>query len=574
MPAISSNLQEIYCSLKNDQSETIDLVPSLITDSVYYSGSGWGRLWKWFYIIAEWICGKEIKAERLRQVMLKTQQAFKEGLPSIIDHVKAYHSYLGKRLQGEDVEEEEVHEARRKITEWNRSTTPFIEYVQHSQNPKIAILFQKFFSDLIKDEQSVFSYGDERISLKESQLLIDLEGYLHSPLPIHILIKIGRQQDLIPKETKEYDQWIENLNRQGDQIPLGLFLDCLQYLMDRAGGEARLNHILLSLLQNGLKILARPDQEHQIWRGCLSQGDELSVGGNKIVLGQKIQVNESVFRDNDIFAIKDDPNHLVAIGDNRAYWPLKNEISEHHQWGIPMPAVEYLDPKGRFAIIEKVSPALQDNQWVDTSRCSDLSDEETRILTPIANLFKWWNKHSVCPENFSLKHLVFNESGNLKYTHALSPKPFDFRVLEDALYQIAQEHLKIYKFLMEKSGLRKHITMGYYQTIASRAINDETLQAKEEALSRKITDPIVIERGEELYRTMQQMKQELVNVLKKEFIISCDIEEGLQEKMKEHLTTWYNGTYSASRIWPTVQESVLTNLNRFLKRCKCPMASS
>ncbi len=567
MPTISCNLQEIYCSIKNKHSNDINLVPSLITDSVYYSGSGWGRLWKWFYFIVEWIGRKDFKTERLRQVMLKTQAVFEETLPTIVDYAKTYQSYLDKRLKGNEVDENEIHESRKKITEWNRSTTPFVDYIQYSENSKISTVFQQFFGDSSEKNAALFSYGEERRILKESQLFIDIEGYLHSPLPISILVKVGKQKELSPKETQEFSRWVETLNYYADQIPIGLFLDCLELLMEKSGEKASLVNLQLRLLQKGLKIFQRPDQDHRIWRGSLIPGDELPGKTGKIILGRKIPERECGFRDNQIFAIENIPDCLVAVGENRAYWPLKKEIGEKHQWGIPMPDVKYIDPKGRFAIIENLTPAIKDNQWT-TPPNTQLKPEDRETLTPIANLFRWWKEQSVCPENFSLKHLVFNQSGALKYTHALLPQPFEFRILEDALFKISQGHLNVYKFLMKESGLCEHITMSYYREIVSQALKNKPLDAEKEAISRRITDPVVVEQGNELYQTIQKIKQETINALETKFTFSDEGYKFLHKELNKQLTKWYKGTYSASRIWPTMQPSILNNLERCLKFCK------
>ena len=570
MTGISSNLQEIYSACRKSSKPETSLVPSLLTKRVYYSGAGWGRLWKWFYQAVQFLFGKDLKTDRLTKVMQKTQAVFNQKLPAILEHTTSYQTYLDKRIGGEEVDEEEIHTSRKQITSWTRSTAPFTAFVDKSNNQKITPLFQTFFSDEVEKGEPLFSYGNQANSLQETQLLIDLEGYLHCPLPIELLMKLAREENLSTEDAHLLENWIDLLNKKQNHIPIGLFLDCLKVLTDKPGFGGSLISLEMQLLKNDLKILQITEPEHLAWRSSLKAGDILELEATTYTLGEQIETQNEGFDSNIHFEIEGDQERVISIGINRAFWKMRERIALDHQWGIPMPAVHEISPDGRFAVVEKLSSAVEKEQWI-TPENHPVEAQDQLTLIPIANLFQWWGDRSICPSNFTLDHLMFNKSGELKYTHALMPQPFDFQILEDLAYEIAQDKLVIYLFLFEHSGLKSHITMRFYQRIVGKALKDKKVNTKSLAACYKVTDPEVIKRGKALYKEIRVMRDIILKTLNREYQVAD--QEKLLQNANSQLLEWYIGTCSASRIWPTIETLVTQNLRRFLNISKCPMTA-
>lgn len=571
MTGITTNLQEIYSACKKSSSPEEVLVPSLFSKRVYYSGKGWGRLWKWFYQAIHYIFGKDLKTDRLVKLMHKTQTVFSERLPAIVEHTKTYQAYLDQRIRGEEVDETEIHAARKQITHWTRSTKPFTSFVDERGGESLTSFFQTFYSEEVETGDPLFSYGDETESLQETQLLIDFEGYLHRPLPIPLLKKIAREQELSAEEKHQLENWIEILNKKKHKIPVGLFLDCLGILTEKPGFGGSLISLQTTLLQNGLELLQMNEPEHLAWRDGLQAGDSLEIASTTYVLGESIGEKEEGFDTTLIFEIKGDPERVIAIGNNRVYWPIKEVVAQEHQWGIPMPEISAISPDGCFALIEKLTPAVARDQWL-TPENTEVNLIDQAILIPIANLFRWWGENSICPENFSLDHLMFNKENTLKYTHALLPQPFDFRVLEDLAYEISQENLSIYLFLMQCSRLNNHVTIKLYQRVVDKALKDKKINFKNLAAVYKVSDPVVIKRCRALYKEIQQIRESILTKLNGEFII--ENHEPVIQEVNKQLREKYTQSCSASRIWPSIIPSTIKNLRRFLKIRKCPVATS
>lgn len=558
----ASNLQEIYSACQSNKSEELALVPSLFSPQVYYSGSGWGRLWKWFYIAVRFLTCKDLKTDRLFKIMQKTEEIFSKRLPLVVENARSYQDYLRKRITEEEVDEKEVHALRKSVRKWTRSTAPFTSFLDKGKNKNITFLFQIFYSDALEQGLRPFSYGEEEKLLQETQLFIDLEGYLHRPLPIPLLKKLACGIELTPEEKHELENWVEILNKKKHSIPVGLFLDCLKALTENSLFGGNLTDLQVRLLQNDLELLLMEDREHLRWRASLRPGDELACDGHLYKLGESVGLSGKEEDKNILFKIDGDEDHVIAIGMNQAYWPVKQRVAEEFQWGVKMPDIRKISPDGRFAVIEKLSPAVLENQW-KTPKNHSVIDEDLFILTPIVNLLQWWGKQLICPVDFSLDYLMFNNEGELKYTHSLQPQPFDFRQLEDLAQDISQGHLNIYLYIMEQSNLSTHITMNFYRRVVQASLNNENCRIKNLAAQRKTIDPEVIRRGRHLYKEIRKMRTNIVKTLNREFNI-VDQEKLLSEVSRE-LFTWYTETCSASRIWPTIEASVTGNLRNVLQ---------
>jgi len=566
----ASNLQEIYSACHHRKAEKASLVPSLFSQRVYHTSFGWGRLWKWFYLAVRFLSGKDLKTNRLIKVMQKTEAVFSKRLALVVEHANAYKSYLDKKIRDEEVDEKEVHTLRKSVRRWTRATAPLATDVDKGQNKKISDLFQTYYPDSIEEGKHPFSYGEDADLIKEAQLFIDLEGYLHQPLPLPLLKSLARKRKLTPDEKHELEQWVEVLNRKKKQIPLGLFLDCLKSLTDKPSFGGRLIDLEVSLLENGLELLHMSEKEHMSWRNSLQPGDELESSDQTYRLGNPIGLKDEGFDTNLIFEIEGDPDHVIAIGMNRAYWPVKEIIAKEYQWGVEMPAIKEISPDGRFAVIEKLSPSIVENQWKSPEN-TPLIHADISILKPIANLFRWWGRKSICPSDFSLDYLMFNGSDELRYTHSLQPQPFNFRLLEDLAHEISQGNLNVYIYLMKESTLANHVSMNFYRKVVEIALDDKPLKVKNVAACRKVTDPEMIRRGKALYKEIHQLRAAIIKTLNREF---DDVDEDylLAEANKE-LQVWYNETCSASRIWPTIEASVTRNLRRLLQVRQCSMAA-
>lgn len=556
------NLQEIYSACQSKKSGEPALVPSLISQRVYHSSYGWGRLWKWFYLAVQFLTGKDLKTKRLIKIMQKMEKIFSKKLPQVIENAAAYQDYLEKRIREEEVDENEVHALRKNVRRWTRATAPLSSIVEKKQNEKITSLFQTYYPDSIERGELPFSYGQGEVLLRETQLLIDLEGYLHSPLPLALFKKLARKEDLSSDEQHELEKWIKILNKKKENIPVDLFIDCLRVLTKKPSFGGSLIELKVRLLQNNLELLRMKEEKHLSWRAALQPGDELESGSHTYRLGEAIGVKSEGFDSTLIFEIEGNEDHVIAVGMNRAYWSIKQKVANEFQWGIKMPEIKEISPDGRFAIIERLTPAISENQW-ESPENQPLVESDLSILDPISNLFKWWGKESVCPANFSLNRLMFNMAGELKYTHSLQPTAFDFRLLEDLAYEIAQGNLNVYLHIMQQSKLSSHLTMNFYRRVVEASLKNESVKIRDLAAYRKISDPVVIQRGRKLYKKIQKLRAKIIKTLNKEF--DHIDQHSLLANANKELKEWYEGTCSASRLWPSIEEAVTGNLRRPLQ---------
>ncbi len=545
MTSLRTNLQELYSACNSKGA----LVPHPFSRKVYDSGYGWGRIWKWFYSVLEHLFCKDFKTERLQKTMEKTQAVFSSRFAEVQESLHCYQEYLKDRISDEKIDEKEIHPYRKRITLWNRSTTPFLSL----SKDKTSTLFEKYYPDDAKP----FNTENLTESLQLAQHLINLEGYLHSPLPLNLLGKLARAEALTKTDKKQLKKWIKTLNTK-KEIPQKAFHTALVSLVQTIGSDATISNLEMGLTDLNLKLFLQPEPSHINWRETLQPGEVLSCGGKEYILDEPLLVKE----EDDgldhtlLFTIKDQPEKVIAIGINPSFMRLKEQMSQKYQWGVEMPAIYAIEENGKFAVMERMQTPLSERTW--TASAYLFPFEEKKILDPLVNMIKWWFKQSLTPLDFSLKHLMFDNKGSLKYTHLLMPELLNFSFLEDLIVELANGNLTVYLYLMKESTLRDHLVIDFYHRMVTNAVDNKPANAKNLAACRKITDPEVIKRGKSLYKQSQEMRKQVLKKLSKEYCISD--RATLKKTLNAMLTTWHKKNCTASSFWPDTEASIIRNL--------------
>lgn len=514
---LASNYQEI--SLGKDQ-----LVANLFGTHVYQKGKGWGKVWHWVYNLLEYFpCGQDLRQQKLKQAMEKTDQVFQTHIQLVKDEVKKFEEYLVAKTNGVEIQDQEYAASRRHIAEWNHCILPWIE-----KNP-------------VPESQTC-------------QSVIDLEAKLNEPLPYKILIKLSHLQQLTHQETETVKAWIEKL--KGAKVEISLLHSALQGIMDPIQKRTHamwypcLIEMEMALVKLGCEIFLQRDPEHMRWREELKPGIKISCNQHTYTIARVVSRKPNMYCQTRVYQIEENPNQLLLVGVNRAMLALRKKYGELDSWGVRQVRVRDLDRDGRCAVIEKLPELFSANDWIALSH--QLNADEIAYLNPVIQQIQWFIEENATPIPFNSKSLGYDEKGVLTSTKITAKGPFDFNALEDFVLRFSQENPKMFRYLMIESGLSKHPTARFYEQVVKDTLNGEEKDLLTQAAMQNIEDLKIVERSEKL-------RQDVLNVLEELMRDLCngDIqEEVMKRRISSSIWQVYHDQRTAGILWPDIKKMV------------------
>ena len=562
LETLKGNLQEIYHAINTASTSQVNLVANVCGTRLYNASQGWGRLWRWFYIVTEVFLGKGLRLANVKKALMRTHLLFQKNLQEIRYHASQYQAYLKKTMQGYSTNESEFFQTRQCITRWNQTTRPFVKMAVDSRKEVINKLFKVCFKQLSITEQpfSFFSYP-EFDKLGQFQKIIDLEGMTNGPLPLELFEKICKNKKLSDSDFKDLDKWIKKINtlpssRHLHQALQG-FVNTINVPQSGENFEkADLIRLELMLEERGCKLFRQDDPKHLKWRDSLKKGFKLNLNEKEIVLGDPVGKKILGIDQFLHFSINDMPHLLVITGNNESVLGMKKHkhLPENGYGVEPIQILDIFD-HGRWALVEKLEP-LTTHYWTSTNY--SLSSQDELFLRPLLNLLKWLIQQQQTPDYFSLKYLMMNSQNQLRALRPTSKKEFNFNALEDFVLQCAAGNLKVYQHLMEKSGLYAHMTTKFYHEVMANVLKNNPTPPEDLAGIYNIEDPRIVDRANKLSQEVLLLKQKcclkiLENRPEKD---PKNVEQSVDRViLKCHLTNKSSGI-----IWPTLFENVISEI--------------
>lgn len=560
------NLQEVYSAVHRN-SGTL-LVANIQGTRIYDAACGWGRVWRWFYGIIGCFTREFYQTEKLLQAIQTTHRIFHNELHHIKKHIENYHTYLKQVCSASPVHESDFHAARKAITIWNDATLPFVQLLRSGRNNHLNRIFENRF-DL--DEETL------KFCL-QYQNIIDLEGILHQPLPIEILAKMATGTAISETNRALFQKWITKINEQARIIGIQRFHRALrgiiEHLMDINANPIdtsfHLAKLELHLIDAKCQaIFMEKDPKHIAWRRTLKSGDSLTSSGTTFVLGEQIGHKADGIDRTLVFNIATDPKSVMIIGISRAILGIKQIMRNEYHGELELVAFKHVDPRGRFAIVEKLPRSLDGFQWTSTAQKVSRADEQR--CKPIVRMLNQLLQNEKTPAFFSPKYLGIDAKGILKCMKVTHDTIFDFNALEQFVYSVANRNLTIFRHLMSASGLSSHLFARYYQQMVEHAIKDKA-NAKERDAGRVadtkgsgVDDPRVVDRAQALYREVRQMKKRCFDLLSE--LHSNALHPALLEtRISKYLLEYYLNSKAGNILWPTLEQDVVNTIIQSQKR--------
>jgi hypothetical protein len=523
------NLNEIHAASLTDHSE---LVSNLKSTRVYHTKNGWGRLWVWFYKLTKPLYKEDKQATCLRKCITQISVIFENEKSKVTGHIDKFEEYLRLRTSSTKVDEKDFHTARRSIKDWGH-TSQFLK--TDSIQKKISIC-KKYLG---KDDPAPEFTSSHKTSLSSLLYLLKLEGKQQGPLPLDLVSKLLTKQSMQKEEMTKLVSWISKFKKVR---PIHKFLtEFSKHIIN-----PDIIQFELTCLKNECYVFKKPDPKHLKWRESLKSGDCLqgSIRNQlqNITIGDSFGKKESQPDEQIFFTIKEHPDKLLMISSNRALLALKMKWASEGGWALRSPIFDYIDPKGKFAIIEKFRTPLSSLAWTSTSI---LKENEKNIALPIANYVKWLQDQNMSVTNLNPEYVMFDSTGKLRAAKNQERIKYDFVALEKFIQECSHNNLTVFQYLMKASGLWESKHGCFFRGVVADTLYEENVNISLMASARGVIDQKDLKQAEELRKSILMLRDKLAIEFKFD-----------KKHIGKHIEAVYLELKASFTLWPTFEELV------------------
>lgn len=372
-------------------------------------------------------------------------------------------------------------------------------------------------------------------SLLNLQFIIKMEGKLQGPLPLDLIHKEATSQKMAKRETKSLNHWISQFQKVG---PLHkLFLSLSPFMENPDIVKLELKSVLA---KNPLFKTA--DSKHLLWREKLKRGMQLGDYTLGKRVGRKVGgLDEQIF-----YEIQEDPDKLIMISTNRSLLGTKEAFAKEGSWGLKTPVFEYVDPKGKFAVIERFQTGIKDINWTSTNK---LLPADQKMAEPIANYINWLLQKNISVSQLEPKYVMFDKEGRLRSVKIQERNLMNYPILEKFIFETAKGNLPVYQYMMQQSGLMNSKFAGFYKAVVREALIEGMPDIGSMAADRGINDQRDIEKATELCDNIIKIKNRIV--------AKCRVDRKIAGRT---ILTHYRQLNTASVLWPTLEADAMGNL--------------
>lgn len=487
-----ANLREMNHALlfpsQSSSTPSFPLVANYSSTRIYDSRYCWGRFWRWFYEILDYVTGTSWQQAKLQQAIIQTHRLFHQEMAKAQASLKEYMAYLEESGRGYDVEEGPIFSARQAITSWTMGVQPFLKIVQRS-NKEQQIL------ELAGNHLPAPSFACAETSLFYAcQKVIDTEGMLAGPMPLFLIKKMIRKKMLTPVDQKEIKKWVHKMNKSDlDVQTLHPALKMVHSLFIKNNPSSRsfltLEELELFLEAQGYSIFQKKDPKHLEWRHQIKPGKQILFPEGTVILGSKLP-SQPFGNDLCAYSVEESPDLIALIAHNRsalALWDLK--MAQQPDIGLTAARLKAISIDGRVALMER----LRELSPFRGISLEGTISEKNSLLQILPELIKKYIQQNITPIPFSSASLMLDQEGNLKTILPVRIGPLDFNSLENLVAECSGNHPEVYKDLMHESGLDKHSIAKFYGDVKRQAQEEGGVSVEDLAAIYKITDPKVID---------------------------------------------------------------------------------
>lgn len=497
-----SNLDQICTAVHNGKPIDRVLVPNGKGKRVYDSTRWMGRIWNWFYNVADLIDPSR-REKRLKAACEKTMEAFNNKFGKVEKEIELYETYLRKQfknsfLPGSAAKSEELA-AREEIWKWNGVTHSFVKLVKN-QDSVLVKLFQVCFPVSITSE--LFNNVNLEKCLQLHSIIMLEKKVVKIPFEAIANIfndqteKVDRDQikAWIPQLSKKNLISIEMIHQALKSMAKILFLTCdISVLVEKV---AKLE---LLMQEQGFKRFMEPDPTFLKRRNLLKSGSIVKCNGTKINIGNMVKDQRIAQASILVFNVKcEGPAKVALFGINAAHLGIVNELRKKDNKGCDILALSELDEDGICG--QKECMGRLDQQVNFWTSYGALSPGDLQKCKPIVNFLTKLLKENQMPKSFcNLNSAYFDDAAKNMFIGSdriwfLKPTELielEFMHLEDFVFRVSNGNHTVYKYLMENSKMSSHRIADHFFRVAQCNIDGKKLPNRYAA---NITDPSVEQR--------------------------------------------------------------------------------
>ncbi len=464
--------------------------------------------------------GKYSDSQRLISAFQKTEQAFINELATVQGHATLYKTYLTRKMNTLVVKEEDYHKAREGIIAWQNSTKQFYKTKWFAAIQNLCAPYSNNLSFLTMPTWS-FTFLER---------IINLEKTCRGPLPLELIYRLAKEED-----CKEYDwiQLIRWLSKFEDIHPLQKFFLALDNLI----GKDNIVKLQINCLNKGCDIFEKNDLKHLAWRKTLKSGQTIDGYTLSNQVGEKVGAPDGQI----FFDIANHPKRLFMVANNCCCLEIQKCLStdidfaaSHGYEGLPSPVFYFIDPNGRYAIVEKFLTSIEERTWITEGKRFAKED------TPYAKLISIYvqQMHStqrmysfLDPKYIMLRQL--RDGLNLVSVKLSNKKYYNFIKVEKFIYDCSKRILPVFMNIMKWSGLNRTPEALCFKKIIKKTINGKNPNIPDIVAKYEFPGKKVINRAQELIPEIIRLRR----ILK-----------------AERLNYLWENTGSYSFLWPTISE--------------------
>lgn len=342
-----------------------------------------------------------------------------------------------------------------------------------------------------------------------------------------------------------------------------------------------------ALIKEGCMILHEFDKKHLSWRQRLNKGERFIETGQplyflndnheeiRFVLGDEVKGN---IKQDDLYKVYEihqpdtlekHDHYLMVVGPNRICHELNHMMRTESFWGLETPAIQFIHPKGKYAIIEKLPHAIDSLEW-KSLHAGELREEDRQYAEPMQKLIKFFIEQKNTPKDFVSDYLKFDSLGSLKSIKGCVPGGHvDYIALEELAFKVAQgKYLPVYQHIIKplrEDKICKNKIIPFFKEVLESVFSIHPLSIEQFAKKRCIQDQAIIKRAYNLQHFAKKIKDTCLQSIHNQY--SHINKENICIVIKKHLLEFYDKGKTLGRFWDTFRiEDLIESIEKELHK--------
>ncbi len=248
---------------------------------------------------------------------------------------------------------------------------------------------------------------------------------------------------------------------------------------------------------------------------------------------------------------------LVWIGSNpstigivQTYRPSDDEDANDPQaLELPLPDIEFIDPQGRFAVIEKLKESVGGTNWKEKM-------QEKEYQAPLIEFLKHLNKENYLVTPFEPHYFMFDKEGVLNCTRVTQKIEYSLAEFETFVFKLAEGEVNIFQTFLRESGFYEHEQAVIIEKIVKKLFDKDFNYDKEIKLNQ--VEGVLKEELIKLLKDLEALYERCY--LQLALTMPTQLTETQSNKIKEKILYFYQQSGARTHVWPDLQDKVVLAL--------------